>query len=74
MSGSLVVPKLVGMAFHDARDLVAEIGVALANPDPDGPPIGALAWPGLFYVATQSPQPGADISPGDSIRVTVVKA
>lgn len=63
MSESSIVPELVGMAFHDARDLVAEVGVALANPDPDGPPIGALAWPGLFYIATQAPPPGSSIRP-----------
>lgn len=73
MSTKVVAPELVGMAFHDARDLVGEMGIALASPDPDGPPIGALAWPGLFYIATQSPPPGEAISAGDSIQVTVVR-
>lgn len=73
MSGNLIVPALIGMAFHDARDLVSGMGVALANPDPDGTPIAALAWPGLFYIATQTPSAGSVIGPGDSIRVTVVK-
>jgi hypothetical protein len=73
MSERLVVPDLVGMPFHEARDLVAVMRVALANPDPDGPPIGALAWPGLFYITTQTPPPGETVRPGDSIRVTVVK-
>jgi hypothetical protein len=73
MSVQLAAPDLVGMAFHDARDLVAEMGIALANTDPDGPPIGSLAWPGLFFIATQLPSPGDVLSAGDSIRVTVVK-
>lgn len=73
MTSRVIVPNLVGMAFHDARDLVAELGVALANPDPDGAPIGAIAWPELFYIATQSPPAGADVGAGESIRVTVRK-
>ena len=73
MAGVVEVPDLVGMAFHDARDLVAGMGTALANPDPDGPPIGAVAWPGLFFITTQIPSPGSTINRGESIRVTVVK-
>lgn len=73
MTGGAIVPDLVGMAYHDARDLVSGMGVALASPDPDGPPIGALAWPGLFFVTTQSPAPGTVLEVGDSIKITVVK-
>ena len=40
----VTVPDVVGLPFHFGRDLATEAGVALANSDPDGPPIGALAW------------------------------
>jgi beta-lactam-binding protein with PASTA domain len=73
MTGRAIVPDLVGMAYHDARDLASEIGVALASPDPDAPPIGAVAWPGLFFVTTQTPGPGAVLEVGESIKITVVK-
>ena len=46
----VTVPDVVGLPFHIGRDVAAEAGVALANPDPDGPPIAALTWPGLFYI------------------------
>ena len=67
----VTVPDVVGMPFHIARDLAADAGVALANPDPDGPPISSLAWPGLFYVTSQSPAAGARVRRWDSVRVEV---
>lgn len=67
------VPEVVGLPFHIGRDLATEAGVTLANIDPDGPPIGALAWPGLFYIATQDPLPGAQLLEYESVRVTVVQ-
>jgi len=67
------VPDVVGMPFHIARDVAARAGVALANPDPDGPPIAALAWPGLYYVVRQEPQPGTRLREWDSLRIEVVK-
>ena len=69
----VTVPDLAGLPFHVGRDLAAEAQVALANPDPDGPPIGALAWPGLFYIVRQDPAPGALIHEWDSVRVEVVR-
>lgn len=47
-SDPVVVPDVVGMIFGLGRAVANESGVALANPDPDGPPIGALARPGIF--------------------------
>lgn len=67
------VPEVVGLPFHVGRDVADAAGVVLANLDPDGPPIGALAWPGLFYIATQDPAPGASLLQYDSVRVTVVR-
>ena len=57
------------MDFMAARQLAAEWGVALANPDPDGPSISALAWPGPRIVVRQDPAPGTLIEQWDSLRV-----
>jgi hypothetical protein len=65
------VPDVVGLPFHIGRDLAAEFRVHLAGLDPDGPPIGATAWPGLFYIESQDPGPGSLILEHDSVRVTV---
>ncbi|GAA2085854.1 hypothetical protein GCM10009840_23920 [Pseudolysinimonas kribbensis] len=68
----VTVPEVVGLPFHIARDVAREAGVTLANPDPDGPPIGVLAWPGLFYVTSQSPAAGRVLYRWDSVAVEVV--
>jgi len=67
----VTVPDVVGLPFHVGRDLAAEAGVTLANPDPDGPPIAALAWPGLFYITSQSPSPGTQVEQWDSVVIEV---
>ena len=66
------VPTVVGLPFHVARDAATEAHVALANPDPDGPPIASFAWPGLFYVTSQSPAPGTLVDEWASVAVEVV--
>lgn len=72
-SKTVVVPNVIGMPFHVGRDIAFEAGVTLANPDPDGPPIGALAWPGLFYITWQHPAAGSVLHEWDSVGVEVVK-
>ncbi len=69
----MIVPDVVGLPFHMGRDLAMEAGVSLANPDPDGPPIGALAWPGLFWIVSQDPAPGTRLPRWDSVRVEIRK-
>ncbi len=69
----VTVPDVVGLPFHIGRDVAGKAGVALANPDPDGPPIGALAWPGLYYITWQHPAPGTILHEWDSVVVQVVK-
>lgn len=71
MGRDVVAPHVVGLPFHVGRDIAADAGVALASIDPDGPPIGALAWPGLFYIRTQDPPAGTPMREWDSVRVTV---
>ena len=60
----MTVPDVVGLPFHVGRDVAWEAGVSLANPDPDGPPIGALAWPGLLYITSQRPAAGTIVYAG----------
>lgn len=69
----VTVPDVVGLPFHVGRDVASAAGVTLANPDPDGPPIGALAWPGLFYITSQQPAAGSALYRWDSVRVEVVE-
>lgn len=73
MARQVTVPDVVGLPFHVGRDLAAETGVALANPDPDGPPISSLAWPGLYYIVRQDPAPGTVLHEWDSVAVEVVE-
>ena len=68
----VTVPDVVGLPFHVGRDVAAGAGVTLANPDPDGPPIGALAWPGLYYIVRQIPESGTQLREWDSVGIEVV--
>lgn len=68
----VTVPDVVGLPFHVGRDVARDAGVTLANPDPDGPPIGALAWPGLFYITSQRPAAGTIAYRWDSVAVEIV--
>lgn len=69
----VVVPDVVGMPFHIGRSVATAAGVTLANPDPDGPPISGLAWPGLFYITSQSPVAGTQIYRWDSVVIEIVE-
>ncbi|MEX1078867.1 MAG: PASTA domain-containing protein [Homoserinimonas sp.] len=68
----VTVPDVVGLPFHVGRDRASAAGVTLANPDPDGPPIAGLAWPGLFYITSQQPTAGADVYRWDSVLIEIV--
>jgi hypothetical protein len=65
----VVVPNVVGERFLPAREIALSAGVTLANPDPDGPPISAIAWPNNPVVQSQSPVPGSVLHRNDSLRV-----
>lgn len=69
----VTVPDVVGLPFHIGRDVASAAGVTLANPDPDGPPIGALAWPGLLYITSQRPSAGTDLYRWDSVAIEIVE-
>lgn len=51
----VTVPDIVGMTVDEGRRLASAAGVVLANPDPDGPPLGAQTWPGVWTITHQSP-------------------
>ena len=53
------VPSLVGLTVSAARKLAWDAGVVVAAEDPDGPPLGALTWPGVWVVTAQRPAPGS---------------
>lgn len=67
------MPDMVGLPFHIGRDVAFAAGLSLANPNPDGTPIGALAWPGLFYITSQAPAGGTEASRWDSVAVEIVQ-
>lgn len=57
---------------HVGRDAASDAGVTLANPALNGPPIGALAWPGLYYITSQSPVAGTTLYRWDSVAVEIL--
>lgn len=58
----VTVPSVVGLPFHSAREIAATAGVTLANRDADGPPIGALAWQGNYFISQQRPAGGTVVT------------
>lgn len=70
---TVAVPDFVGQPVHIARAAAAEIGLGLSGGDPDGPGIGSLTWPGLFWVTAQDPPAGSTVARGAQIRVTFVE-
>lgn len=65
----VIVPDVVGEPFLKAREIAQAAGLTLANPDPDGPPISAIAWPNNPAVQSQFPSPGSVLYRHDSLRV-----
>jgi beta-lactam-binding protein with PASTA domain len=66
----VVVPSVVGMVVDDARSVAQTVGLALAQPDPDGPPLSALTWRLPVVVTSQSPPAGTLIRRHHSVVVT----
>ncbi|WP_222193108.1 PASTA domain-containing protein [Modestobacter italicus] len=65
----VLVPSVVGLEVEVARRVADAAGVALAQPDPDGPPLGALTWPERHRVVGQHPAPGSVLHRWDSLVV-----
>ncbi|MFG2623306.1 PASTA domain-containing protein [Streptomyces sp. NPDC048507] len=55
----VTVPDVVGLTVAEARTVAWEAGVVIAAADPDGPPVAALTWPGVWMVTAQNPGPGS---------------
>ncbi|MHA6757827.1 hypothetical protein [Streptacidiphilus sp. PAMC 29251] len=57
------------MAVSVARDVAWDAGLVIASADPDGPPLGALTWPGVWIVTAQHPVPGTAMRRRGSVVV-----
>jgi beta-lactam-binding protein with PASTA domain len=57
----VTVPSLVGMTVPDARMAGHNGGVVVTSANADGPPLGALTWPGTWMVIAQRPLPGSHV-------------
>lgn len=64
------VPDLIGAAWDVAREIGGDAGLWVTAPDPDGPPLAQLGWPGGVVVA-QRPQPGVRVPRGSTLTVWV---
>jgi hypothetical protein len=65
----VIVPDVAGLPFLAAREIASAVGLSLANPDPDGPPIGAIVWPNNPTIQSQQPEPGSMLYRWDSHQV-----
>ena len=63
------VPSLVGMSVRDARNAGHHAGVVVVSSNLDGPPLGALTWPGVWIVTAQHPLPGTSVSRWDTVVI-----
>jgi PASTA domain len=62
------VPNVIAMSWDDARHVLLRQHLVAVGPDPDGPPLAALGWPDGIVV-DQSPESGAKVPPGSSVRL-----
>jgi hypothetical protein len=67
---SVVVPNVIGKSWDDARAVLLRSGLVAVGTDPDGPPQAASEWPDAV-VTDQSPESGATVPPGSSVRLWV---
>jgi hypothetical protein len=74
LTDAVEVPDVVGLHISVARQIAYEAGLKLAQPDPDGPPLAALTWPGDFIITGQSPAAGARLWRWDPLVVSWVAA
>jgi len=48
-------------------------GLVVTSSDLDGPPLGALTWPGRWVVIEQTPRPGTTIRRGATVTIQFVE-
>ena len=63
------VPDLVGMAVADARQAGHHAGLVVISGDPDGTPLGGLAWPGVWVVTAQHPIAATRLNRWDTVII-----
>lgn len=68
------VPDVVGQTVSVARQIAAEAGLTLGAEDPDGSPLAALTWPGVWVVVAQDPAPGSPMRRKGTMAVQFVQA
>lgn len=66
-------PDLVGLTVPIARRVGHDSGIVVIGPDLDGPPLGALAWPGTWIVTAQDPSPGHRVPRGATVTIEFEK-
>jgi len=67
------VPDLRGLVVNAARETGHAVGLVVTSSDLDGPPLGALTWPGRWVVIEQTPRPGTTIRRGDTVTIQFVE-
>ena len=68
-AGLADVPQLVGMLVREARAAGHRAGVVVTSADLDGPPLGALTWPGTWVVTAQRPVAGTRLARWDNVVI-----
>ncbi|MEU4764539.1 PASTA domain-containing protein [Actinosynnema sp. NPDC023794] len=63
------VPHLVGLTVRQARQTGHDAGVVVTSRDVDGPPLGALTWPGTWVVTAQDPTAGRRVRRGATVVI-----
>lgn len=66
----VVVPAFAGLSMQSARHLAHAADVVLTSGRLDGPPLGALTWPGTWVVTGQDPSPGALVERGSWVVIS----
>lgn len=66
----VVAPDVVGLTMRDAHRVALAAHVALAQPDPDGPPLSARTWRQPAILLSQDPPPGTPVPRYASVVAT----
>lgn len=65
----VAVPALVGLSVREARRVGHDSGVVVTSTDVDGPPLGALTWPGTWIVTGQQPAAGSRVERWSAVAI-----
>ena len=68
------MPDLVGLPVPLAREVGHDAAVVVVAADLDGPPLGALSWPGVHVVTAQDPAAGTLVASWDVVRIAFRRA